>query len=87
MLAALPYWLGRAQDKLLFPQLNELYAYGAPMSTPSFREMLEIWKEVTRSADPFLDILTTETLQQELLLKGQPVGQTLGSALRRITTV
>jgi len=79
------YWLTRSQGILLFQTLNELFAYGAPMSTPSFNEMLEAWHHVTRAADPFLDSLTTEALQTELLLDGKPVGQTMGSALRRIT--
>jgi hypothetical protein len=78
-------WLTRAQNILLFSKLNELFAYGAPMNTPSFSEMLETWHTVTKSADPFLDSLTTETLQTDLLLNGEPVGQTIGSALRRIT--
>lgn len=79
------YWLELAQGRLLFPQLNVIYAYGAPMSTPSLAEMLPIWHEVTRAADPFLDRLTTESLQSELLRDGKPVGQSLGSALRRVT--
>ncbi|HEY3311912.1 MAG TPA: DinB family protein [Anaerolineales bacterium] len=79
------YWLERAQGQILFPQLNELYAYRAPMSTPSFTEMLSIWRQVSAAADPFLDILTTEKLQSELLHKGRTVGQSIGSALRRIT--
>lgn len=79
------YWLDRAQGRLLFPQLNETYAYGAPMSTPSLTEMLDIWHQVTRAVDPFLDGLTTETFQRELMRDGQPTGQSLGSALRRIT--
>jgi uncharacterized damage-inducible protein DinB len=78
-------WLTRAQDIVLFPSLNELFAYGAPMSTPSFREMFETWQAVIKAADPFLDSLTTTTLQQDLLLKGQSVGQTIGSMLRRVT--
>jgi hypothetical protein len=79
------YWLERAQGKVLFPKLNELYAYRAPMSTPSLREMLELWHTVTQAADPYLDNLTTATLQEELLHKRRPVGQSIGSALRRIT--
>lgn len=78
-------WLTRAQNKILFPKLNELFAYGADMNTPSFKEMLETWHTVTKAADPFLDTLTTETLQNDLLLNGEPVGQTIGSALRRVT--
>ena len=47
------YWLERAQGQILFPELNELYAYGAPMSTPALGEMLDIWHTVTQAADPF----------------------------------
>ena len=78
-------WLTRAQNKILFPKLNELFAYGAAMNTPSFEEMRETWRTVTQAANPFLDTLTTETLQNDLLLNGEAVGQTLGSALRRVT--
>ncbi len=79
------YWLERAQGKILFPKLNEMYAYGAPMSTPSLRDMLDLWRQITQAADAYLDTLTTETLQAELLREGQPVGQSIGSALRRVT--
>lgn len=79
------YWLDRAQGKVLFPQLNDMYAGGAPMSTPSFEEMLGIWRAVTSAADPFLDTLTTGGLCEELLREGQPIGQSVGSALRRNT--
>ncbi len=78
-------FLQRPQNKILFPELNELFAYGAPMNTPSLAEMLESWHVVTAAADPYLDSLTTETLQTELLLNGESVGQSRGSALRRIT--
>src|SRR5215212_8418278 len=73
-------WLTRPHNILLFPPLNELFAYGAPMCTPSFKEMLETWQSVTKAADPFLDTLTTETLQNDLLLNGELVGQTIGAA-------
>ncbi len=79
------YWLELAQGQILFPKLNELYGYGAPMNTPSLSEMLDIWHTVTRAADPFLDTLTTQILLNQLLRDGKPVGQTIGSALRRVT--
>ena len=79
------YWLQHAQGQVLFPVLNEMYAYQAPMSTPSLNEMLDFWRQVTQAADPFLDALTTQTLRTELLREGQPVGQSLGSAMRRVT--
>jgi len=79
------YWLQFAQGRLLIPALNETYAYGAPMCTPSLKETLEIWHTITLAADPFLDALTTETLQRDLLRDGKSVGQSIGSALHRIT--
>lgn len=79
------YWVELAQGKMLFPQLNIVYAYGAPMSTPSLSEMLGLWRASTAAADPFLDGLTTIGLQADLLREGKSVGQTVGSALRRIT--
>ena len=79
------YWLELAQGLLPYPQLNTVYAYGAPASTPALAEMLAVWHSVTAQADPFLGTLTTAALQQELLRNGKALGQSLGSALRRIT--
>ena len=78
-------WLTRTENILLFPTLNVLFAYGAPMSTPSFAEMLETWHTIIKAADPFLDSLTIQTLQNDLLLDGESVEQTAGSALLRVT--
>jgi uncharacterized damage-inducible protein DinB len=79
------YWLERAQNKVLYPKLDEVYAYGAPMSTPALEEMLDIWHKVTEAADPYLYSLTTDALLLELLRDGKPIGQSVGSALRRVT--
>ena len=46
------YWLYRAQDRLLYPELNELLAYGKPASTPPLEEMWTIWRAVTAAAYP-----------------------------------
>jgi uncharacterized damage-inducible protein DinB len=79
------YWLHRAQGKDLLPELSELFAYGAPMSTPALAETLQAWRQVILAVDPFLDTLTTESLQQTLRREGKPTGQSIGSALRRLT--
>jgi DinB superfamily len=78
-------FLQRPQNIILFPHLNEIFAVGAPMSTPSFTEMLETWHTLTQASDSYLDALTTDMLLTDLLLNGKPVGQTRGDALRRIT--
>lgn len=79
------YWLELAQGRLPYPHLNTLYAYGAPMSTPDLAEMYTLWQAITQAADPFLDSLTSLTLPEQLLRNGQAVGQSLGSALQRVT--
>jgi hypothetical protein len=79
------YWLELAQGKMLITNLNEIYAYGAPMSTPSLKEMLEIWHMVTKEVDPFLNTQSTKSLLIDLLRDGKSVGQSIGSALRRVT--
>src|SRR6185295_8261694 len=77
--------LWRRQGKLLLPDLNEHFAFGAPMSTPSLKAMRAAWNRVTKASDPFLDALTTRDLTRDLPLDGKPSGQNLGSALRRMT--
>jgi hypothetical protein len=78
-------FLQRPQNMILFPELNEIFAFGAPMSTPPLPDMLKVWRRIIKSTDPYLDSLTTRMLQRELPLNGRTVGQTIGSALRRIT--
>lgn len=79
------YWVELGQGKVLFPELDVVYAYGAPMSTPSLNEMLGVWHKATEAADAYLDGLTSDSLLLELLRDGKAVGQSVGSALRRVT--
>jgi hypothetical protein len=79
------YWLERAQGIILYPELNKLFAFGAPMSSPDLKEMTSIWRKVTKQSLPYLESLGKEVMVSELLRKGKPVGQTVGSAMHRIT--
>jgi hypothetical protein len=80
------YWLYFRQNQLLLPEINNLFAYGAPASTPLLSEMLEAWRSITAAADPWLDVLTSE-----MLAKPHPIavgaGQnyyTFGSLMQRV---
>src|SRR5205823_7029679 len=42
------YWLLRAQGEMPLPNINELFAYGAPASTPPLDEMWEARSEERR---------------------------------------
>ena len=79
------YWLDLAQDQILLAQLNEICAYGAPKSTPPLPIMLDCWHLITKAADVYLDSLTTEGLLAGISDRSRPEGQSVGSALRRIT--
>jgi hypothetical protein len=75
----------RRRGELLFPDLNEQVAFGAPMTTPSLAAMRKVWNRITKASEPFLDSVTTKALLRDLPLDGRPSGQNLGSALRRMT--
>jgi uncharacterized damage-inducible protein DinB len=78
------YWLWRGQGQLLLPHINDLFAYGAPASTPGLDEIWAAWHTITEAADPWLDTLSTEKLQQQVVVDGQPSGFIFGSLLQRV---
>ena len=79
------YLLDRPQGIVLFPEIKDRFAFGAPMSTPSLTEMLKAWRKVTTATDPLLDSLTTRKLLRDLPSDGKPTGQSFGSAIRKLT--
>jgi len=78
------YWLFRGQSHVLLPDINDLFAYGAPASTPALDSMWEAWHTITRAADPWLDAVTTEILQQPVIIDEQPSSIIFGSLLQRV---
>ena len=77
------YWLYRAQEQMLLPDINEQFAYGAPASTPSLDEAWGAWRKITEAADRWLDSVTTETLQSNVVIDGKPSEYIFGSLLQR----
>src|SRR5262245_24755789 len=79
------YWLWRGQDQMLLPQINELFAYGAPASTPALDSMWEAWHTITQAADPWLDTLTTEQLhlQRPFRIDNEQIYLSFGSLMQR----
>lgn len=78
------YWLERAQGRVPFPELNERFAYRAPMSTPLLSETRAQWRAVTQEVERFQDRFTAETLLLDLPNRGRSIGQSYGSALLRV---
>lgn len=80
------YWLYFGQNRLILPEINDLFAYGAPASTPLLSDMLEAWQSITVAADPWLDSLTSEMLAQPHPFgkAGQQNYYTFGSLMQRV---
>ncbi|HTP10274.1 MAG TPA: DinB family protein [Anaerolineae bacterium] len=78
------YFLFYAQGKMLLPHINAAFAYGAPASTPPLHEMWTAWDTVTRAADPWLEALTVEKLQEQVVRDGQLTPYIFGSLLQRV---
>jgi len=49
------YFLYFAQGQLLFPQIDKIFHYGAPASTPALSDTLGAWSAITQAVDPWLD--------------------------------
>jgi hypothetical protein len=80
------YWLFRGQDQILIPQVNELYAYGAPATIPPLSSVWKIWHTITSAADPWLDMLTVERLQAQhsFTYDGETHYFTFGTLMQRV---
>ncbi len=78
------YFLYHGQGQMPFPEIDKLFAYGAPASTPVLAEMWEAWNAITRAADPWLESLTIEKLQQHAVRSGKESPYLWGSLLQRV---
>ena len=78
------YWLLRAQAQMLMSEINERFAYGAEASTPSLDEMWKAWSVITEAADPWLNSVTTETLESNVVIDREQSEYIFGSLLQRM---
>ena len=79
------YWLLRAQGQDPLPHARELAAYGKPATTPPLDLAWDTWRQVRDLVDPYLDLLTNETLETRYLIDGQPHDETVGTMIQRVT--
>ncbi len=78
------YFLYYGMGILPLPEIDRDFAYGAPGSTPSLKEMLKAWQTITQAANPWLEELTSEKLQQFVLKDGKPTQRMYGNLLQRV---
>lgn len=60
------YFVFFPQGKVPHPQLNISHGFGQPAVTPPLADMWQVWGDVTKAADRFLDTVTTEELETHL---------------------
>lgn len=78
------YFLFYAGGCYLLPEIQELYRYGAPPSTPPLDEMWRAWRKITKAADAWLDTLTMKKLQQFVVRDGKRTELMYGNLLQRV---
>ena len=71
------------QGKILLPDINVIFAYGAAASKPALKDVLDAWHRITEAADPWLDNLTTADLQRFVTHKGKSTSRMIGNLLQR----
>ena len=78
------YFLFFAQGLMPLPDINRLYAYGAPGITPVFADTVAAWKTITSAVDPWLEAVTSEKLQEHVIIDGEVRPYIYGSLLQRV---
>ena len=78
------YFLIYAQGRTIREDVDAAYAYGAPASTPALADVVEAWESITRAADPWLDGLTSTSLQEHVVRRSRPSPYIFGSLLQRV---
>ena len=78
------YFLSFGQGLTPFPEIAKNFAYGSPASTPSLKEMLSAWKIITKASDPWLDTLTSQMLEENVISNGKRIQYKYGNLLQRV---
>jgi uncharacterized damage-inducible protein DinB len=77
------YFLTMGQGRTPHPDIEKRFESGGPASTPPLREVVDAWRAITAEADPWLDTLTTEMLQEHPIRQGKPLARIFGNLLQR----
>ena len=77
------YWVFLAQGQNVAGDLYKLVGTGRSATTPPLADMWEVWQRVTRTADPYLDTLSTQDLTTHFEFRGEPQRESIGTMLLR----
>lgn len=76
-------WVYMAQSQVIAPNLYERVGFGQPPSTPPLDEMWAVWREITATADNYLETLTPALMQMHFEREGEPFEENIGTMLLR----
>jgi hypothetical protein len=77
------YWVRFAQGKKMVPDLRNLVGYGRPPSTPPLDEMWAAWRNITGTADEYLNNLSPDMLSTFFVVNGKTLTESIGTLLLR----
>ena len=60
------YFIFFPKGKVPHPQLNISHGFGQPATTPPLADTWQVWDDITKAADTFLDTLTADQLDTYL---------------------
>ncbi len=67
-----------------FPDIDREFVSGGPASTPSLARVLDAWRAITAAADPWLDAVTGDILEANVISRGRPIQRRYGDLLQRV---
>lgn len=79
------YWVYLGQGIRIAPELRKLVGTGQPASTPPLHDMWAAWREITTTANSFLEELEEEQMGQHLQFGGKDWPEDIGTLLLRNT--
>lgn len=77
----LHYFTGTAY---IYPDIHRDFAYGAPASTPSLKQILTAWRKITRLSEPWLETVNDRILMKKAIRDGKPSRFLTGSLIQRL---
>jgi len=78
------YWLTRAQEKTLIPEINDQVGFGKPASTPSLKKMISYWEKITQDSDDYLFQMKESDLLEKMVVKGKELPFNIGTMISRV---
>jgi len=78
------YWLTRAQGIITAPKLLEVTAFGKPPGEASLKEMAGLWDNVIEASNDYLEKLTVNDLEVNMIVKGKELPFNIGTMISRV---